>query len=179
MIYYFTSFIVCIYQVHLHYCGVTSAVLWTFAFHHLNHSTHYPYLTLHLASRLVKMTSRASLSTGLHLDCVASLTSGHLIRTQRWCLTATGTHMIFVVLVSLISILLWCFCILFRFCFTFTEHMEPLLFSEDATQKNVSVSASSVYSSRDILDINIRSATFPTWSEIFRTNSRYNQWLQV
>ena len=94
------SMVPCTLQAHL-VCGVTSAALLTFAFHHLNHSTHSLHRIPHLASRLVKMTSIALLSTGPHLDCVDYLTFGHLIMTRRWSLTATRIYLIYVALVGL------------------------------------------------------------------------------
>ena len=61
-----------------------------------------------------------------------------------------------------------------------TEEMQPLLFHANGTQRNVTLSASSVHANSDVIGVSIHAAQYGEWSNLFytATNDAY-QWFQV
>ena len=61
-----------------------------------------------------------------------------------------------------------------------TEEMQPLLFQANGTQRNVTLSASSVHANSDVSGVSIHTAQYGEWPNLFytATNNAY-QWLQV
>ena len=61
-----------------------------------------------------------------------------------------------------------------------TEEMQPLLFHANGTQRNVTLSASSVHANSDVTGVSIHTAQYGEWPNLFYTaaNDAY-QWFQV
>ena len=61
-----------------------------------------------------------------------------------------------------------------------SDQMQPLMFNEDGTQKDVTLSASTVHSGYDVAWVSIHAAHYPQWHLPFDmgTHDAY-QWFQV
>ena len=55
----------------------------------------------------------------------------------------------------------------------------PLLFRVDGTQRNVTLSASTVHPDSDITDLNIHVTEHAQWEDVFQTYRNDYEWIQV